>query len=211
MIDFISIFLHVDTYLGDLISQFGIWTYLILFLIIFVETGVVIMPFLPGDSLLFIAGAFAAEGSLNLFYLLVLLSIAAIGGDSANYFIGKYTGEKIITNNWIKKHHLEKTENFYKKYGVKTIVLARFVPIVRTIAPFVAGLGKMEYKKFLKFNIIGGLAWVLLIVMGGYLLGTIPIVKANFEWIIFGIIVLSILPPIIEWIKERRKNKSISQ
>ena len=204
MIDLVNVFLHVDTYLGYLISQFGIWTYLVLFLIIFVETGVVVMPFLPGDSLLFIAGAFAAEGSLNLFYILIILMVAAIVGDSANYFIGKYTGKKIIEKKWVKQEHLDKTQKFYDKYGVKTIVLARFVPIVRTVAPFVAGIGKMDYKKFLTFNIIGGIIWVLLLVLVGYFLGTIPLVKENFEWVIILIIILSILPPIFEYFRNRK-------
>ncbi len=211
MVDIISLFLHIDSYLADIIQQFGIFTYLILFLIIFVETGVVVIPFLPGDSLLFIAGAFAAEGSLNLFYILILLSIAAIVGDSLNYYIGKKTGNKIIEKKWIKQEHLEKTQKFYDKYGIKTIVLARFVPIVRTIAPFVAGIGKMEYKKFVAFNIIGGVLWVFMIVLAGYFLGTIPIVKENFEWVIIIIIILSILPPIFEFFRERRLRKKNNQ
>src|SRR3989338_9006379 len=181
LIDFI---LHIDKYLGVIIQDYGILTYVILFLIIFLETGLVITPFLPGDSLIFVAGTFAAKGYFNVFLLFFILSFAAIIGDTVNYWIGK---------------------NFYEKQGNKTIVIARFIPIIRTFAPFVAGIGKMNYSKFLVYNIIGGVAWVFLFLFGGYLFGEIPFVEKNLTLVIFIIIFISILPPIIEYIRIKRK------
>lgn len=206
-IDFI---LHVDKYIGEFIREFGIATYGILFLIIFLETGLVVTPFLPGDSLLFVSGAFAAQGALNVVVLFFLLSIAAILGDSANYWIGHYLGEKFfVRRRLIKAEHLEKTKKFYEKHGGKTIIYARFVPIVRTFAPFVAGIGTMEYGRFLIFNILGGVLWVGLFVFGGYFFGNVPIIKENLTIVIIAIIFVSILPPIIEYVKSKlraRKN-----
>ena len=202
IIDFI---LHIDQYINILIQNFGSLTYFILFIIIFLETGVIVTPFLPGDSLIFIAGAFAAQGSLNVVILFFVLSIAAILGDSLNYSIGNYLGEKIEKNkSFIKPEHLQKTQNFYKKHGIKTIILARFVPIVRTIAPFVAGVGKMNYKKFLTYNIIGGLLWVTLFLFAGYFFGGIPFIEDNLNIIIIVILVLSVMPPIIDYIRYKR-------
>ena len=176
-IDFI---LHIDKYIGMLIDKFGAATYLILFLIIFAETGLVLTPFLPGDSLLFIVGTFASQGYFNIMLTWILLCIAAILGDSANYTIGNLFGKKLLKEkNLIKKEHLKKTDDFYEKYGAKTIIIARFVPIVRTLAPFVAGIGKMEYKKFLTYNVVGGIFWVTLFTLAGYFFGGIPFVQKN--------------------------------
>lgn len=205
-IDFI---LHVDKYIGEFIASYGVFTYGILFFIIFLETGLVLTPFLPGDSLLFVAGAFAAQGSLNVILLFVLLSIAAIVGDTANYWIGHFFGERFfVRRRLIKREHLEKTKKFYEKHGGKTIIYARFVPIIRTFAPFVAGVGAMRYSRFLLFNIIGGVAWAGLFVFAGYFFGGMPIVEENLTLVIFIIILLSLLPPIIEYLKSRRKTHS---
>jgi len=214
MKEFLDFFLHLDEQLQIIINEYGTTTYVILFLIIFVETGIVIMPFLPGDSLLFAAGAFAASGSLNLALLLVLLFIAAFLGDTVNYLIGKYLGLKVVkwkirNRQLIKQEHIDKTHAFYEKHGNKTIILARFVPIVRTLAPFVAGIGEMDYKKFISYNIIGGLLWVIGLTMLGYFFGNIPIVKENFEIVIFGIIFLSILPIIIEFLRYKFAKKKV--
>lgn len=193
LIDFI---LHIDVHLGELIGQYGLLTYAILFVIIFIETGFVFTPFLPGDSLLFAAGAFSALGSFNPGLLLIILIAAAIGGDTVNYWIGHFFGEKIIANPKLplKKEHIVKTKAFFDKYGPKTIVLARFVPIVRTFAPFVAGIGKMQYGKFISYNVLGGVAWVILFTLAGYWFGNMPAVKHNFSLIIMGIILISVLP-----------------
>lgn len=204
---FIDLFLNLDTYLGDVIAQYGIATYLILFLIIFLETGVVITPFLPGDSLIFAASAFAAMGSLNIVTLFLAVSIAAILGDSLNYFIGRKIGKNIrfSDENWIlKQRYLTKTEDFYKKYGGKTIVIARFVPIVRTFAPFVAGVAKMPYSYFLTYNILGGILWTGLFSFGGYLFGNIPFVKEHFSIAVIIIIILSFVPIFIELFKKKK-------
>lgn len=200
-------FLHLDVYLGQIISTYGFATYAILFVIIFIETGLVVTPFLPGDSLLFAAGAFAALGSLNFFVLLIILAVAAVLGDTANYWIGHFFGEKLIANPKIpiKKEHIEKTHQFFNKYGGKTIILARFVPIIRTFAPFVAGIGKMHYGQFLSFNVIGGIAWVVIATSAGYFFGNIPFVKENFSLIIFAIIFLSVLPMAFEVISHKLK------
>ncbi len=206
---FIDFVLHLDKYLAVIIQQFGLWTYVILFLIIFAETGLVVAPILPGDSLLFAAGTFAAIGSLNIFVLFFILSIAAILGDTINYSIGKFLGRKGFEKypKIFKREYLEKTENFYHKHGNKTIVLARFVPIVRTFAPFVAGVGKMNYFKFLSYNVIGGIVWVGLLVFLGYFFGNIPIVRNNFTIVIYIIIFLSFVPIFLEiWKHKKSKN-----
>ncbi|AMM51320.1 hypothetical protein TH61_09250 [Rufibacter sp. DG15C] len=202
---FIDLFLHLDKHLSQIISDYGTWTYAILFLIIFVETGVVVMPFLPGDSLLFAAGAFAATGVLNVWYLLVLLFVAAFLGDTLNYLIGDYFGPRVFRKDYrfLKKEYLLKTQAYYEKHGGKTIIFARFIPIIRTFAPFVAGVGTMKYGKFLSYNIIGGLLWVVGFVMAGFLFGNIPAVKKNFTMVIFGIILISIIPPIYEILKQK--------
>ncbi len=206
LIDFI---LHIDQHLTEFISAYGYWVYAILFLIIFVETGVVVMPFLPGDSLLFAAGMLAAQpNELNILIVIILLLIAAISGDSLNYSIGRNFGMrvtkvKIFGKQFVQQEHIDKTHAFYEKYGSKTIVIARFVPIVRTLAPFVAGIGRMKYGTFITYNILGALLWVVGITLVGYFLGNIPIVKDNFSKVVIAIIILSILPIIFEFIKER--------
>ncbi|CAG1065780.1 Protein DedA [uncultured bacterium] len=207
--DFIEIFLHLDTHLSAVIQAYGGWTYLILLLIIFCETGLVVTPILPGDSLLFAIGSFAALGALELEYLLVGLTIAAILGDSVNYAIGHYMGPKVFTkkdSRIFRKEYLDKTHRFYEKYGAKTIIFARFVPIVRTFAPFVAGIGAMSYGKFLTYNIVGGAAWIFLFVLGGYFFGGLPIVKQNFTLVILAIIALSVMPGVIEFIRAKRQS-----
>lgn len=208
LIDFIF---HLDKHLNFAIQNFGTWTYLLLFGIIFAETGLVITPFLPGDSLLFATGAIAATGAMDVKLLFALLAAAAIIGDSVNYAIGKFFGSHIIeryAGRLIKKEHLDRTHNFYEKYGAKTIVLARFVPIVRTFAPFVAGIGKMSYMRFLIYNIFGGILWVAIFVFGGFYFGNMPIIKSNFTLAIFAIVVISILPVAIEvWAHKRTGKK----
>lgn len=202
----IDMIMHLDKYLGALISNYGMITYIILFLIIILETGLVVTPFLPGDSLIFAAGAFAALGDLNITLLIIVLAVAAIGGDTINYNIGKYLGSKALDNEkpkLIKKEYIDKTYSYYKKYGGKTIIIARFVPIVRTFAPFVAGIGNMQYSKFLIYNAIGGLVWVISVSLLGFFFGNIPIVANNFTFVIFAIIFISILPPLYEFIKIR--------
>lgn len=203
--EFIDIVLHIDKYLSIIILQYGFLTYFFLFFIIFLETGLVFTPFLPGDSLLFAAGSFASLGSLNIILLVIILSLAAILGDTVNYWIGNYLGEKLFSNNLINKKYYEKTKDFYKKYGAKTIVLARFVPIIRTFAPFVAGIGKMGYLKFLSFNVIGGICWVSLFTLAGYFFGKIQFVKDNFSTVIIVIIIISFIPLIVELVKHRKK------
>ncbi len=202
--------LHIDKYIGDLIAYTGIWSYLILFLIVFCETGLVVTPFLPGDSLMFTVGMFAAKGEFKLPLLLILLMAAAILGDTANYFIGKFLGDRIARNEhprFFKKEYLDRTHRFYEKYGAKTIVIARFVPIVRTFAPFVAGLGSMTYPRFVAYNIAGGVLWVGSLVLAGYFFGTIPIVERNFSLVIYGIVVVSVMPGVIEFWREWRRHK----
>ena len=203
--DVAKFILHIDVYLDQIIRQYGAWTYGILALIIFVETGLVVMPFLPGDSLLFAAGAFAAKGSFNVLFLFLLLSAAAIVGDSVNYFIGKRVGSNATSIPGIKLKHLERTHAFYEKHGGKTIIIARFMPIIRTFAPFVAGVGAMDYPRFLMFNIAGGVLWVGALLFAGYFFGRIPAVEENFTIVIMVIIGLSILPPIVEYIRHRAK------
>lgn len=206
--NFIDILLHLDKYLLTVIQQYGSWTYAILFAIIFCETGLVVTPVLPGDSLLFAVGAFAAAGSLDPWLAFALLSLAAIAGDTLNYWIGNYVGPKVFhyqKSRFFKRGHLERTHQFYEKYGGKTIVIARFIPIIRTFAPFVAGIGAMTYWKFVAYNIGGGVLWVASFVGAGYFFGNIPVVKRNFTLVILAIIVISILPGIIEYLRQRRK------
>jgi membrane-associated protein len=197
--------LHLDVHLGQIIGTYGIATYAILFAIIFVETGLVFMPFLPGDSLLFVAGAFAALGSLNIFVLLFLLTLAAIAGDTANYWIGHFSGEKIIASKKfpINEKHLAKTHEFFQKHGGKTIILARFVPVIRTFAPFVAGIGKMQYGRFLSYNVIGAVLWVAVGTLAGYFFGNIPIVKNNFTLFIMAVVIISLLPILAQIIRTK--------
>jgi membrane-associated protein len=204
----IDLFLHLDKYLGEIITQYGAWTYGILFTVIFVETGLVVMPFLPGDSLLFAAGVFAEKGSLNVWYLLGLLMVAAVLGDTVNYSIGHYLGDRAYNIKWIKREYLEKTHAFFEKHGGKAIFLARFVPIVRTFAPFVAGIGKMSYGYFITYNLVGGITWVALFTLLGYFFGQLEIVKNNFELVIIAIILVSVLPMVFEWWKARNEAKA---
>jgi membrane-associated protein len=204
--DLIDFFLHLDEHLSQLISRYGTGTHLILFLIVFCETGLVITPFLPGDSLLFAAGTFAALGALDLRLLIVLLIIAAIVGDTVNYWVGSYVGPRAFSGNvrFLKKEYLDRTHAFYEKHGGKTIILARFIPIIRTFAPFVAGVGAMSYPKFLTYNVVGAVIWVVLFVLGGYFFGNIPTVRQNFTLVILAIIVISVLPIVIEAVRSRR-------
>ncbi|MEJ2899383.1 DedA family protein [Acinetobacter sp. NS-4] len=205
LLDFI---LHVDAHLLKFITDYGVWIYAILFLIIFVETGLVVMPFLPGDSLLFAAGALAAStGAMNPYVLVILLFAAAVLGDTLNYHIGKFIGPRVfeIESRFINKKHLTYTQKFFEKHGGKTIIFARFVPFARTFAPFVAGAGHMNYKYFLSFNVIGAICWVGSFVTLGYLFGNMPIVKDNFTHLIFGIIIISVLPGIIGFIRQKLK------
>lgn len=212
---FMSLFdfiMHIDQHLAEFANEYGLWLYAILFLIIFVETGVVVMPFLPGDSLLFAAGMLAAQetNDMNVWIMIAILLVAAILGDTLNYTIGKKVGYKatkvkIFGKNFIQEEHINKTHEFYEKYGSKTIVIARFVPIVRTLAPFVAGISKMHYGTFIKYNFIGGTIWVFGITLAGYFLGTIPFIKNNFEIVVMAIIVFSLVPIIVEFVKEKMK------
>lgn len=197
-------FLHIDKHLANIIAMLGGWTYALLFLIIFAETGLVVTPFLPGDSLLFAVGAFAGGGMLNIWVVYFTMLFAATLGDTVNYWIGHYLGSKVFkkeNSRLFKKEYLEKTREFYKKYGGKTIIIARFIPIIRTFAPFVAGIGKMHYTTFFFYNIFGAFIWVTFLTFSGFYLGGLPLVKANFEYAIFGIIALSIMPMLIEYIK----------
>lgn len=203
----IEFVLHIDRHLSAIIQQFGAWTYAILFAVIFIETGLVIMPFLPGDSLLFAAGTFAALGALDVRLLLVLLAAAAVVGDTVNYWIGHRIGEKAFSREdarFFKKEYLDRTHAFYEKHGGKTIIIARFVPIIRTFAPFVAGIGKMSYGRFLSFNVIGGVGWVVLLVGAGYFFGNIPFVRKNFSIAILAIILISTLPIAVEYFRHRK-------
>ena len=206
MISPIDFVLHIDKYLGLILQDYGALSYLILFLIIFFETGIVITPFLPGDSLIFIAGAFAAAGAINVLLLFFVLTFAAIIGDSVNYWIGGFLGEKFFEKSvFFRKDYLTKTKAFYKKHGGKTIIIARFIPIIRTFAPFVAGIGKMDYLRFLSFNVVGGTIWVALFIFAGYFFGAIPFVQDNLNWIVWTIIFISILPVIFEFIRHKMK------
>jgi membrane-associated protein len=206
----IDIFIHLDKYLGEIIRNYGTWTYALLFLIIFMETGFVVTPFLPGDSLLFAAGTFAALGDLNIGLLVILLITAAILGDTVNYWIGHYIGPRAFSGNirFLKKEYLDRTHEFYEKHGGKTIILARFIPIIRTFAPFVAGVGEMTYIHFLTYNVVGGIVWVLIFSLGGYYFGNIPAVQENFTLVILAIIFISVLPGIIEFLRGRSRTAS---
>jgi membrane-associated protein len=207
IINFIDFFIHLDRYLPLIIDTFGIWVYVIVFLVVFCETGLVVTPILPGDSLLFALGTFAALGSLNITVLLILLCIAAIAGDTVNYTIGHYIGPKVFhyeDSRFFKKEYLVKTNQFYEKYGGKTIVLARFMPVIRTFAPFVAGAGAMSYPKFILYNISGGIAWVCIFLLGGYFFGNIPAVKSNFTVVIIAIVIVSVMPGFIEYWRKKR-------
>jgi membrane-associated protein len=204
---FTDILLHLDAHLDLVIRNYGFWTYGILFLIVFLETGLVVTPFLPGDSLLFAGGTFAALGSLDVTWLIILLAMAAIGGDTVNYWIGHTSGPKVFNrqkSRLFNKEYLHRTHQFYEKYGGKTIIIARFIPIIRTFAPFVAGIGSMTYGRFITYNIAGGIAWVILFVLGGYFFGNIPLIKHNFSLVIVAIIFLSILPGIVEFLRHRK-------
>jgi len=208
----IDLVMHLDVHLNSLIVTYQLWTYLILFAVIFCETGLVVTPFLPGDSLLFATGALAAtSGSpLKVHWLFLLLGMAAILGDTVNYWIGHAVGHRIFCQKkirFLKKEHLERTHEFYEKYGGVTIILARFIPIIRTFAPFVAGIGRMTYWRFIGFNVIGGIAWVAIFVFGGYFFGNLPVVRRNFTIVIFAIIFISVLPGLFEYLRQRRKNK----
>jgi membrane-associated protein len=201
----IDLFLHLDKHLNSVIQTYGTWTYLLLFLIIFLETGLVVTPFLPGDSLLFAAGAFAGLGSLNIGLLFILLSIAAVVGDTVNYWIGHFVGPKAFSGEirFLKKEYMDRTHDFYERHGGKTIILARFVPIIRTFAPFVAGIGAMSYGRFITYNVVGGVLWVALFLFGGFFFGNLKVVQDNFSIVVLAIIFLSVLPAVIEFFKER--------
>lgn len=203
----LDFFLHLDRHLTEITAQYGTWTYVILFLIVFAETGLVVTPFLPGDSLLFAAGAIAALGGLDVRLLVVLLIVAAILGDTVNYWIGARIGRRAFTGNirFVRKEYLLRTERFYEKHGGKTIILARFVPIIRTFAPFVAGVGVMNYRRFLAYNVIGGVAWVTLFTLAGYYFGNLALVKQNFSLVVLAIIILSVVPIVVEVVKARRE------
>jgi membrane-associated protein len=204
---------HIDKSLGAIIAHIGPWSYLVIFFIIFAETGFVVTPFLPGDSLLFAGGTLAAIGSFNLAWVLGVILVAAIAGDSLNYAVGKTIGEKMIQKypRFLKKEYLDRTHRFYEKYGGKTIVLARFIPVVRTFAPFIAGIGTMNYLTFFFYNVTGALLWVAVFVLGGFFFGNIPLIKNNFSLAIFSIILLSVLPVFVEfWKHQRRKKKASS-
>jgi membrane-associated protein len=211
ILKFFDMLLHLDKYIDLLIRDYGMWTYLIFFIIVFCETGLVVTPFLPGDSLLFVAGTFAALGSLNLTWLLVILSAAAILGDTINYWIGNYIGPKVFqmqNSRVFRKEYLDRTHQFYEKYGPITIVIGRFIPIIRTFAPFLAGVGSMTYGKFLVYNVVGGILWIASFTLGGYFFGNLPFVKKNFTLVIVAIIVISVMPTVIEYMRQRRQAKA---
>jgi membrane-associated protein len=209
ILQLIDLFLHLDKYLGEVIRTYGLWTYLFLFIVIFIETGLVVTPFLPGDSLLFAAGTFAGLGDLNAALLFFLLSLAAVLGDTVNYWIGHFVGPRAFSGEirFLKKEYLDRTHAFYEKHGGKTIILARFIPIIRTFAPFVAGVGAMTYSHFITYNVVGGVVWVGLFVFVGYFFGNLPIVQENFSLVIIAIILISVLPGVIEFLRERSRTK----
>lgn len=204
---FVDFVLHMDRHLPQIVNDIGIWVYAVLFLVIFIETGLVVTPFLPGDSLLFAAGAVAATTSLHPLFLWALLATAAVLGDTANYWIGHFVGPKVFTqeSRWFKREYLERTHAFYEKHGGKTIFLARFIPIIRTFAPFVAGIGQMRYGYFISYNVIGGIVWTGLFIGAGYFFGNLPIVKENFSLVIIAIILISLIPAVVEYLKEKRR------
>ncbi len=206
---FIDFILHLDKHLAELAANYGTWMYGILFLIIFCETGLIVMPFLPGDSLLFATGALAAiSPDLNVWYLFILLTSAAIIGDSLNYWVGRKLGVKAFgKSRFLNQSHLEKTQKFYDKHGTKMVILARFLPIIRTFAPFVAGVGMMPYRKFLTFSVIGGIAWIGIFLTLGYFFGNLPFVKKYFTLVIVAIIVISLIPPVLEYLKAKKEAK----
>ncbi|MCX8188745.1 MAG: DedA family protein [Nitrososphaeria archaeon] len=206
--DLIDFLIHLDQGLAYIIQEFGIWTYIILFLIIFCETGLVMFPFLPGDSLLFLSGTFASKRLFIIEILYFIYITAAVLGDTVNYWIGHFIGPKVFTkekSRFFNKRHLSRAHDFYEKHGGKTIVLARFIPIIRTFAPFVAGIGKMSYKKFIIYNIMGGILWVTIFLFGGYLFGNLQFVKDNLTSIIYMIIIISLLPALIEALKQKSR------
>lgn len=205
LLNYIDFVLHIDRHLDGLIQTYGTWVYLILFMIIFCETGLVVTPFLPGDSLLFVTGTIAARGSLNVQTSLILLTCAAIVGDNVNYWIGRFVGRKIVQRGWVRQEYMDRTHHFYEKYGGKTVFLGKFLPIIRTFAPFVAGIAKMTYPKFLAFNISGSGTWMGVFILGGYYFGNLPFVKNNFTLVILSIIVLSVLPSVVEFVRARRQ------
>ncbi len=217
MIEFIKgaidLFLHIDQYLNQWAGWMGPWLYVALFAVIFVETGLVVMPFLPGDSLLFAMGALSAKAGspIDLWLLAPLLCVAAVLGDAANYSIGYWVGPKVFTkeqSRWLNKKHLERAQRFYEKHGGKTIVLARFIPIIRTFAPFVAGIGKMRYLRFASFNVTGGISWVLLFLFGGYFFSGLPVVQTQFHYVIVAIVLISVIPVVIEFVKARKESRA---
>jgi membrane-associated protein len=210
ILTFVDIFIHLDKHLNEIIQAYGTWTYMLLFLIIFLETGLVVTPFLPGDSLLFAAGTFAGLGSLNVWLLFFLLVFAAIIGDTVNYWIGHYIGPRAFSGNvrFLKKEYLDRTHEFYEKHGGKTIILARFIPIIRTFAPFVAGIGAMSYGHFIAYNVVGGVLWVAIFIFGGYFFGNLPFVQENFTFVVLAIILISVMPGVYEFFKERSLAKS---
>jgi len=210
---FIDFFIHLDHHLNELVANYGTWTYLIVFLIVFCETGLVVTPFLPGDSLLFALGALAAGGPLELKWLLILLATAAILGDTVNYWIGHLLAPRVLSNkkiHFVKREYIKQTHQFFEKYGGKTIIIARFIPIIRTFAPFLAGVGEMTYWRFALYNVTGGILWIAFFVLGGYFFGNLPVVKRNFTLVIFAIIFISILPGVIEYARHHRFKKIIS-
>jgi membrane-associated protein len=209
----IDVFLHLDMYLDTIIQQYGVWMYFILFVVVFLETGVVVTPFLPGDSLLFAAGALCARGDLVVGWLFLLLWLAAVLGDTVNYSIGHIVGPRAFhgQNRFFKREHLDRTHQFYERYGGKTIVLARFIPIIRTFAPFVAGIGRMSYGRFVTYNVLGGLLWTGLFVFGGYYFGNQPLVKRNFTFVILAIIVISLLPLAVELAQHYRRKARVAR
>jgi membrane-associated protein len=201
--------IHLDRHLSGIIQDYGAWTYLLLFLIVFCETGLVVTPILPGDSLLFAVGTFAAAGALDLTFVLLLLSVAAVAGDTVNYAIGYRVGPRIFHGQsvrFLNREYLDRTHQFYERHGAKTIVIARFVPIIRTFAPFIAGIGQMSYGRFIAYNVIGGVSWVCLLVLGGYAFGNLPVVRQNFTFVIFAIVGISLLPGVIEFLRQRRRS-----
>jgi membrane-associated protein len=209
---FVDLFLHLDKHLQELSAEYGVWLYAILFIVIFCETGLVVTPFLPGDSLLFAVGALAATGGLDPHLMTVLLSIAAIAGNTANYAIGYHLGPRVFheQSRFFRKEYLDRTHAFYDKHGGKTIIIARFLPIIRTFAPFVAGIGRMSYTRFMTYNVIAGIVWVAFFIYIGYFFGNMPFVKRNFSIVILAIIIVSMLPGIIEYLRHRREKKKNS-